>query len=155
MMLPELRVYSTDPDWIDVLRRHNVHDNVNFWRKDTRQVHLPKGSYFLFRPHSHSVAGRAVFREKLTMSIDRACERFGYGNGVVSFEALRRKVVDVLHLDGDNLTCLVLDDVEFLDLPYPQLPPTFKPNKNPKSYAIGSLPEIESRFLRSRKTLPQ
>lgn len=95
-----------------------------------------------------------MFREKLTMSISKAWERFGYGNGVTSFDSLKRKVVDVLGLDGDNLTCLVLDAVELLDRPYPQLPPNFKATQNPKDYPVGSLPQIESRFLSGRDTPP-
>ncbi len=82
------------------------------------------------------------------MSVGEAPERFGCGNAVTSREALRREVVDVLRLDGSSLACLVLDKVEFLGPPYPQLPPDFRATQNPKDYPKGSLPQIESLFPR-------
>ncbi len=146
---PKFRVLSTDPDWIEVLRRHDLHNNINFWRKDRRQVHLPEGSHFYFWPRgSRSVAGRAVFRNQLEMSISEAWERFGVANGATSYEDFRRKVADVLGLSSDTLTCLVCDDVQLLDpQEYPQLPPNFRATQNPKDYSEGSLPEIESSFV--------
>jgi hypothetical protein len=83
---------------------------------------------------------------QMTMSISEAWVAFQYGNGVVSEEELRRQAAAVLHLDSDKLTCLMLDEVKFLDPPYPPLPLTFNATKNPKDYWVGSLPDIEFRF---------
>ena len=141
------RVWCTDPHWIEVLRSRSLHDNVNFWRGDQRRVRLPPGSHFYFwRRGTRHIVGRAVFRTQAAMSISEAWKTFGYGNGVLSCEELRRQAVDVLHLASDTLACLVLDEVRFLDEPYPPLPLTFKATNNPKDYREGSLPDIESRF---------
>lgn len=143
------RVLNTDPDWIEILRTHNLHDNVNFWRKEKRQVRLPEGSRFYFKLRgSRSVAGTAVFRRQVAMSIREAWERFGFRNGVTSYEELRRKAVDVLRVTDDTINCLVLDEVEILDPgAYPQLSPDFVATQNPKDFPEGSLPYIETSFL--------
>ena len=148
-MFRQFRIYSTDPEWIAFLRSHNVHDNVNFWRKDRRQVRLPEGSHFYFWPRgSRSVAGRAVFRGQFAMSICEAWEPFGLGNGVTSYEDLKRKLVDVLRLNDDILIRLVLDEVKLLQpREYPLLPPNFRATQSPKDYREGSLPNIESSFI--------
>ncbi len=142
------RVLNTDPGWIEVLRTHNIHDNVNFWRKDKRKLHLPEGSRFYFKLRgSRSVAGTAVVRGQVEMAIREAWERFGIRNGVTSYETLRSKAVDVLEVTGDTLNCLVLDEVEILDPgAYPQLSPDFVATQNPKDFLEGSLPDIESAF---------
>ncbi len=142
------RVLNTDADWIEVLRTRNLHDNVNFWRKEKRKVHLPDGSRFYFKLRgSRSVAGTAVFRRQVSMSIREAWEHFGVRNGVTSYEELRRKAVDVLKVTDDSINCLVLDDVEILDPgAYPQLRPDFVATQNPKDFPEGSLPYIESSF---------
>jgi hypothetical protein len=143
------RVLNTDPDWIEVLRTHNLHSNVNFWRKEKRQVRLPEGSRFYFKLRgSRSVAGTAVFRRQVAMSIREAWEHFDIRNGVTSYEELRRKAVDVLKVADDTLNCLVLDDVEILDPgAYPKLSPDFVATQNPKDFLEGSLPYIESAFF--------
>ena len=145
---PKFRVVNTDPDWIEVLRTHNVHDDINFWRKEKRRVHLPEGSRFYFKLRgSRVVAGRAVFRRQTSMSIREAWEYFGVRNGVTSYEELRRKATDILEVSDDTLNCLVLDEVEILDPgEYLQLPTNFVATQNPKDYPEGSLPQIESSF---------
>jgi hypothetical protein len=149
----KFRIFSTDPEWIEVLRRHNLHDNINFWRKDQRHVRLPEGSYFYFWPRgSRSVAGRAVFRRQLAMSIREAWDHFGDRNGVTSYENLRLKVADVLGLVDDTINCLVLDEVVILDpQEYPRLPSNFGATQNPKDFWEGSLPQIESSFPSGRR----
>ena len=144
----KFRVLSTDPDWIEVLRSQNLQNEVNFWRKDRRKVHLPEGShlYFWLRG-SRSVAGRAVFRRQLDMSTREAWDTFGIANGVTSYEALTHKVIAVLRVDDDNINCLVCGEVQILDpVKYPQLPEDFRATQNPKDYSEGDLPQIESVF---------
>jgi hypothetical protein len=130
------------------LRSHNFHDNVNFWRKEKRQVRLPEGSRFYFKLRgSRSIAGRAVFRRQFAMPIRQAWQLFGMRNGVTSYQELRRKEVDVLGVTDDTLNCLVLDEVEILEPgEYPQLSPDFVATQNPKDFPEGSLPQIESSF---------
>jgi len=78
-----------------------------------------------------------VFHDKLTMPLSEAWERSGFGNGVQSFDAFKHKVVDVLGVDGDNLTCLVREAV---DLKYPDLSSNFEPTKNQEGNPIESSP---------------
>jgi hypothetical protein len=148
--LRRFRVLCTDPEWIDFLHAHDIRDNVNFWRSGTRRVHLPVGSYFYFwRRGSRYVAGRASFRIQKTMSMSEAWEQFGVGNGVASYENLRRKAFDVLGNTGEILNCLVCDEVKILDRQeYPLLPADFRATNNPKDYPEGSQPNIESAFIK-------
>jgi hypothetical protein len=145
----KFRVVNTDPDWIEVLRSYNITDNINFWRKEKRRVHLPERSRFYFKLRgSRFIAGRAVSQRQISMSIREAWEYFSIRNGVSTYEELRRKATDILEVSDDTLNCLVLDEVEVLDPEeYPQLPPDFVATQNPKDYLEGSLPQIESSFF--------
>ena len=42
-------LYNTSPNWIEFLRGRGVRDNVNFWRKDQRTLHLHGGAPFYFK----------------------------------------------------------------------------------------------------------
>ena len=130
------RVYITDPRWIESLRLHSVKNGVNFWRKDVRQVHLQPGSRFYFKLRgTQKIGGRAKFRERLTMPIERAWRTYGIANGVDSLSQFKARAMEVLKLlPGEPLTCLILDDLELLE-----------PNKRPdiseslfSKYIMGS-----------------
>ena len=132
--LPVLRFFNTDREWIEVIRANDLHENINFWRRDKRRVHLPEGSRLYFRlSGSKLVAGRAHLREQTVLTVREAWDRFGIGNGVTSFERLQHRVEEVLKIKDDSVACLVLDNVELLDPSnYPALPTDFQGNQNPK-----------------------
>jgi len=110
-------VYPTDADWISNLEAHHVQNNVNFWRGDTRTLHLAPGSCFYFKVRgSMKIAGRGYFRSQETMTIEDAWKRFGLGNGVMNAEELTERARRVLKVEGDSINCLILDGVEILTL---------------------------------------
>ena len=109
-------VYNTDSGWIESLRRHPPGGEINFWRTDTRIVHLPVGSYFYFKLRGLPfIAGRAVFRGQANMTIPGAWGRFGTANGASSLEEFEKRAKAVLGVaGGDFINCLILDNLELL-----------------------------------------
>lgn len=117
-------VYNTSPSWIGVLRSRGVRDNVNFWRKDRRTLHLSEGSAFYFKVLGASqVVGRGFFRESVTLTPAEAWQRFGIGNGYGTDAEFRAGLTDMLGVNelptDATVNCLVLDGLEWLDRPLP------------------------------------
>jgi putative restriction endonuclease len=109
-------VYPTDGNWISILHENQVENNVNFWRGDTRAIHLMPGTCFYFKIRgSMRIAGRGYFREEKTMLISDAWKLFGLGNGVTSKEQLEERAREVLKIEGDEISCLIFDGVEILE----------------------------------------
>lgn len=111
-------LYNTDPEWVETLRREDVRQTANFWRKDKRHLGLSEGANFYFKLRGHDVVvGRGKFSGLAQMSISDAWETFGIGNGVNSLEQLRERAHKVLNVpSGDEeISCIILDDLEFLE----------------------------------------
>jgi len=111
-------MYVTNPKWIETLKTHSVTDRANFWRKDSRTLHLDTGSYFFFKPKgTKAIVGRGQFSQMGQMTAKAAWEEFGIGNGVVSYEDLSEKIKSVLnmdHTDGTLINSIQLTDLEWL-----------------------------------------
>ena len=75
-------VYNTSPEWIQFLRGRAIRDNIDFWRKDRRILHLASGAFFYFKElGAQRIVGRGRFRECVNMTLGEAWNRFGEGNG--------------------------------------------------------------------------
>ena len=58
-------VYPTDGNWITTLHENQVKNNVNFWRGDTRAIHLMPGTCFYFKIRgSMKIAGRCYLEKR-------------------------------------------------------------------------------------------
>jgi hypothetical protein len=110
-------LYPTDPEWIEILRREDVRQTANFWRKDKRRLALAQGANFYFKLQGDNVVvGRGKFSEMHTMTIEQAWDAYGVGNGAYGLEQLAEKAHHVLNIPPaeDLINCIVLDDLEFL-----------------------------------------
>jgi hypothetical protein len=115
-------VYNANPAWVEFLRGSGIHNNVNFWRKDQRILHLPAGSPFYFKElGAPRIVGRGFFRESVNLPAGSAWERFSQGNGATTREEFFHRIPDALEIervtDTTVINCLVLDGLEWLDGP--------------------------------------
>lgn len=112
-------LYNTSPRWIEFLRGRGLRDNVNFWRKDKRTLHLHAGAPFYFKAlGAQRVVGRGFFREAVNLTAGEAWERFGLGNGSASREEFYQGMQAALDIDavtdGAVVNCIVLDGLDWL-----------------------------------------
>jgi putative restriction endonuclease len=128
----------TDIDWYNYLSSRPSIREANFWRpygSRTFKVLVP-GEPFIFKTKSplNQIVGGAIFEGFVSLSISRAWEFFGEGNGVASPDALteriRRITGESLDEIGDReIGCVLLRDLLFFPnqekLP---TPPTFSAN---------------------------
>lgn len=114
-------IYNTDPGWVTTLRSLDIADDVNFWRKDQRQLHLEVGSHFYFKERgSRLIVGRGQFRGMQRLTIEAAWERFGVRNGVRTMTDLMNRASSALRISpspGAEINCILLDNLEWLDVP--------------------------------------
>jgi putative restriction endonuclease len=146
-------VYPTDRDWINSLADSQKRDNVNFWRKDVRNLSLLPGDIFYFKIRGGlTIAGRGYFREQRTLSIQDAWSRFRLGNGVANLAELEQRAKAVLQVEGNRVNCLVLDGVEILsDAQRPQIEESDFPRNimGAKFFQDDEIPYIASAFSAS------
>ena len=112
-------LYNTSPNWIEFLRGRGVRDNVNFWRKDQRTLHLHGGAPFYFKElGAQRVVGRGFFREAVNLSATDAWERFRLGNGSPNREDFYQRMQAALDIDAVTdstvVNCIVLDGLDWL-----------------------------------------
>jgi hypothetical protein len=112
-------IYNTDPDWIAVLQKLGLKENINFWRKDNRMTNLKKGAFFYFKIRGEqSIIGRGIFRALRFMTVNEAWDEFKERNGVQSLAQLHQRInslFDVGEQFNGLIGCIVLDDVHWLD----------------------------------------
>ncbi|MDA1095448.1 MAG: DUF3883 domain-containing protein [Acidobacteria bacterium] len=145
-------IYNTSPHWIEFLRGKGVRDNVNFWRKDTRTLHLQAGAPFYFKELGvQRVVGRGFFREAVNLAAGDAWKRFGLGNGSHSRDDFYQRMQSALDIDAvtDSTTvnCLVLDGLDWLPSPV-TLPANFFPRGvlGAKFYEEEAVASVSSAF---------
>jgi hypothetical protein len=115
-------VYNTSPHWIQFLRGRAIRDNVNFWRKDRRILHLSQGAFFYFKElRTQRVVGRGRFRECRNMSLSDAWATFGEGNADATLDLFVRRAATELEIHGatadSSVNCIALDRMEWLSDP--------------------------------------
>lgn len=108
-------IYNTDPNWLASLAKNGVTDNVNFWRKDKRKLNLLEGASLFFKKRgTQEIVGRGIFREMKMSTLQQAWEEFGKGNGADTFEEFTERAAEVIHIDSEDVCCIILDRLEFL-----------------------------------------
>jgi hypothetical protein len=96
-----------------------------------------------------SIAGRAIFREQLQLTLEGAWTRFGLGNGASSFAEFEELIANSLKLTGDSINCVVLGNMTALaDAERPAIKRLDFPLgiQNYKCFQEGSIQYIESAF---------
>lgn len=152
MPLSDNCIYVTDPQWADFLRDQDIRQSANFWRKDRRHLSLRDGANFYFKLRgSNFVAGRGKFGGMQAMSVRKAWETYGKGNGVSTFKELMQKMHDVLGISGKNnqINCIELNDLEFLPPgEYYKVPATLFPSNilAAKFFSDEQLENLNRRF---------
>jgi len=103
------------------LKENGYKDNLNFWRKDQRQLKLTNNDNFYFKLRGHKyIAGRARFGEQINLTIEEAWNKYGERNGVPSLSEFRNKVKALFKDDfshGSKLNCLILNNADWLQEP--------------------------------------
>lgn len=122
-------MYVTNPDWFEFLRSNSITNNVNFWRKDKRKLNLEPGNRFYFKlKGTEFVAGRATFSHIESHTLREAWNKFGYGNGAGDFDEFKERARGAIHIETDEVSCVVLNNVQFLkDENFYTLPDDFFP----------------------------
>ncbi|SDF11501.1 putative restriction endonuclease [Cellulosimicrobium cellulans] len=138
----------TDWTWYETLRATGATE-ANFWRpRDLRWfgATVPQGAPFLFKVHKDRgdrILGGGFFDGWVTLTIERAWEFFGTGNGALSVTEL---LAAISAIRGAQVTaqteigCILLSQIRFLpssDLP--SAPPSWSGNLvQGRSYELGT-----------------
>ncbi|MFI4971040.1 MAG: HNH endonuclease [Hyphomicrobiales bacterium] len=113
----------TDVDWYRYLAAQPSLHEANFWRPYGAGVFkvLESGEPFIFKAKAplNRIVGGGIFEGFVSLSISRAWEFFGEGNGVSSPEALVERIRSItsesLEEIGDrDIGCILLRDIWFL-----------------------------------------
>lgn len=108
-------VYKTDSEWARYLYLKGYRENINFWRKDKRRLHLTKGDYFYFKIRGTPyIIGRGQFSGMEIMPIKEAWDRFGDHNGAESYHAFAELCKKTLEMNESLINCIILNDIEWL-----------------------------------------
>lgn len=110
-------IYKTDPDWIQTVKTLPSDVQVNFWRKGTKDLTLPRGSWLYFNQRrTKLIVGRGLLIDYTTLTIENAWSRYGIGNGALSLAELTDRARTVLGIKDNNakIGCIVLSELEFL-----------------------------------------
>ena len=116
----------TDQDWFEFLRREAFSEAINFWTPTPWRIRqLIRGDrfcFFLKQPH-RKISGGGTFVKYSEMTIQRAWERYGIGNGCENIDALKGKIKNFLgrpltiQLMDHKIGCIELIDCKFLTNP--------------------------------------
>lgn len=128
----------TDGDWYRLLRARG-RTEANFWQPAgarSRFSAIEPGSPFLFKSHmrdGNRLVGVGFFSGWAGLTMSRAWEFFGEGNGCASLAEMRRRISRYrrgLNDDADpEIGCIMLRDITFFDEDSaPAAPPDWSPN---------------------------
>lgn len=149
---PKFCIYKTDPNWIKTLRELSPDVQVNFWRKSTKALNTPIGSWFYFNERrTRNIVGRGALVGYEVLSIKDAWEKYGIGNGVSNLLELKSIAEKVLGVTGENVEigCIILSEVQFLErgsefvVSHNDYAPQIV---GPKYFKDGQLPEMAASF---------
>ncbi|MDA0313275.1 MAG: HNH endonuclease signature motif containing protein [Gemmatimonadetes bacterium] len=160
---------KTDLDWFDQLRHlEPTPKRVNFWTPTPWKLKsIGPGSkwYFMLKAPVRKVGGVGIVEAYEVMSISKAWERFGLGNGVASFDELKERTRKYAERrsgqqlrDDYEIGCIILRNAEFwgeqdyldpdgdLGTPMPDQVVTFK-------YVAGEAPMGDWSYAEIRATV--
>lgn len=150
-------IYKTDPSWIGLIRALQPDVQVNFWRKNTKQLNLSLGSWFYFsKKGTKNIVGRGILVGYEVMGIEEAWNLYGIGNGVNSLSELQARAKDVLGVESDNskIGCILLSELEFLspENVFKISEESYAPQiVGPKYFEDNELIELHDKFSYSRE----
>jgi putative restriction endonuclease len=115
-------VAVTDNDWYHYLSSRPAIHEANFWRPYGSRLFkvLEPGEPFIFKTKSPSnkIVGGAIYEGFVSLSISRAWEFFGEGNGVATPEALIQRIRSITgetidEIGDREIGCVLLRDLCF------------------------------------------
>jgi hypothetical protein len=112
-------IYNTDPEWAFYLRRHNICDEANFWKKAEKTLRLMQGDFFYFKLNrTQQIIGRARYHKVETHLAYDVWQKFKERNGVATEQEFFEKLSSILHINDSQhhiVQCVILRDIQWLD----------------------------------------
>lgn len=110
----------TSREWFEYLMAHQIHNEINFWRKNTNQFKvLKQGEPFFFLVKNlkgikteRQVLGCATFERFETNTVQGAWDRYKEGNGDRSFGDFIARMEEMFktNLQDEEIGCIILSD---------------------------------------------
>lgn len=117
----------TSREWFEYLVEHQVHNKINFWRKNTNQFKvLKQGEPFFFLVKNlkgikteRQVLGCAMFERFETNTVQEVWEKYKEGNGDCSLKNFVAKMEEMFktNLQHEEIGCIILSDFKVFPQP--------------------------------------
>ncbi|MER1985732.1 MAG: HNH endonuclease [Solibacillus sp.] len=117
----------TSREWFEYLVEHQIHNKINFWRKNTNQFKvLKQGEPFFFLVKNskgikteRQVLGCAIFERFETSTVQEAWDKYKDGNGDQTFEGFiaRMEKMFKTNLQNEEIGCIILSDFKVFPQP--------------------------------------
>jgi len=117
----------TSREWFEYLTEHQIHNEINFWRKNTNQFKvLKQGEPFFFLVKNpkgikteRQVLGYATFERFETNTVQNAWDTYKEGNGDQSFEDFMARMEEMFktNLQNEEIGCIILSNFKVFQQP--------------------------------------
>ncbi|MER2107641.1 MAG: HNH endonuclease [Solibacillus sp.] len=117
----------TSREWFEFLAEHKIHNEINFWRKNTNQFKvLKQGEPFFFLVKNakgikaeRQVLGCATFERFETNTVQEAWDIYKEGNGDYIFEDFIARMENMFKtkLQNEEIGCIILSDFKVFTQP--------------------------------------
>jgi hypothetical protein len=112
-------IYNTDREWAFFLRRHGIFDEVNFWKKAEKTLHLHQGDFFYFKlTGTQQIIGRGRYHKVETLHSYDVWQKYKEKNGFGTEEDFFNKISSILHIKDSQhhiVQCVILRDLQWLN----------------------------------------
>lgn len=112
-------IYRTNRDWINNLRENEITENVNFFRRDTRNFNFD-GQYFYFMDTTNQryrIVGRGIYVSYTVQTIQDAWVNYEERNGYASFRDFYVAIGKMYRIRNydENIGCIEVTNIEWLE----------------------------------------